>query len=75
MAIATLMQMRLRFQGLPPPGQKESKHPLPQQPQQILPITILGQRAGQLLQRSGVNPTLVEGNFFGAGHFEALALF
>ena len=50
-----------------------SKHPLPQQPQQILPIAILGQRPCQLLQSAAVNPALVEGNFFRAGHFEALA--
>ena len=43
------------------------------QPQQILPIPILGQRRGQLLNLGGVYPALPKGNFFGAAHLQALA--
>ncbi len=47
--------------------------PLLQQPQQILPIPILGQRRGKLLDLGGVDPLLAEGDFFRAGHLQAAA--
>ena len=43
------------------------------QPQQILPIPVLGQRRGQLLDLGGIYPLLAEGNLFGAAHLQALA--
>ena len=39
-----------------------------EQVQQVLAVAIFGQRPGQLLQAFGIDPFLVEGDFFRAGY-------
>ena len=52
----------------------ESVNLLGQQAQQVLAITILGQRLGECLELFRRDPALAEGDFFRAGDLEALAL-
>jgi hypothetical protein len=45
-----------------------------QQTEQLLPVAVLFQRVSESRQLLGIYPLLVEGDFFGAGDHEALAL-
>jgi hypothetical protein len=43
--------------------------------QQILAVTVPGQRHCERLQLRGVNPALMESNFFRTGNFQSLPVF